>query len=160
MKFPYGIANFQLLREEGIFYVDRTDRIALVEDTGYQLLFLRPRRFGKSLSTLENYYDLAKAEQFEALFGDLKIGKNPTPRRNSYFVLKLNFSGIDPHGNVETIAKNLHEHINSCIYGFNLHYRNYLPQPVECVESSLMKIWQWIAIGFTTLPSCRMGKSW
>ena len=42
--------------------MDRSDRIALLEEAGSQLLFLRPRRFGKSLwlSTLENYYDLAR----------------------------------------------------------------------------------------------------
>jgi hypothetical protein len=57
MRFPYGIADFRKIREEGYFYVDRSDRIALLEEAGSQLLFLRPRRFGKSLwlSTLENY---------------------------------------------------------------------------------------------------------
>jgi len=56
MRFPYGIADFRKIREEGYFYVDRTDRIPLVEEAGSQLLFLRPRRFGKSLwlSTLES----------------------------------------------------------------------------------------------------------
>ncbi len=56
MQFPYGIAQFDLLRTEHYFYVDRTDRIASLEATGRQLLLLRPRRFGKSLwlSTLDN----------------------------------------------------------------------------------------------------------
>ncbi len=69
MRFPYGIADFYKIQEGGYFYVDRTDRIALIENAGKQLLFLRPRRFGKSLwlSTLENYYDLARAEDFERL---------------------------------------------------------------------------------------------
>jgi hypothetical protein len=91
MRFPYGIADFRAIIEEGYFYVDRTDRIALVEDAGKQLLFLRPRRFGKSLwlSTLENYYDLARAGDFARLFGELKIGRNPTPRHNQYFVLNV-----------------------------------------------------------------------
>ncbi len=59
MQFPYGIADFRAIRNEGYFYVDRTDRIPLIERAGKQLVFLRPRRFGKSLwlSTLENYYD-------------------------------------------------------------------------------------------------------
>ena len=57
MRFPYGIADFRVIRQEGYFYADRTDRIALIEDAGRQLLFLRPRRFGKSLwlLVLENY---------------------------------------------------------------------------------------------------------
>ncbi|MFZ1628601.1 MAG: AAA family ATPase, partial [Anaerolineae bacterium] len=49
LKFPYGISDFYTIRTEGYVYIDRTDRIALVEEAGKQLVFLRPRRFGKSL---------------------------------------------------------------------------------------------------------------
>ena len=89
MRFPYGIANFQAIAEEDYLYIDRTDRIGAIEEVGKQILLLRPRRFGKSLwlSTLENYYDLAKVDQFEQLFGHLKIGQAPTPRHNSYFIM-------------------------------------------------------------------------
>ncbi|MBK9234470.1 MAG: AAA family ATPase, partial [Anaerolineae bacterium] len=94
LKFPYGISDFYTIRTEGYVYIDRTDRIALVEEAGKQLVFLRPRRFGKSLwlSTLENYYDVAKAGEFAQLFGDLAIGRNPTPGHNSYFILRWDFS--------------------------------------------------------------------
>jgi len=57
----YGISDFDSLITEKYYYVDRTDQILLLEEAGKQLLFLRPRRFGKSpplLSMLENYYDL------------------------------------------------------------------------------------------------------
>ena len=69
--FPYGIANFRTIHDDGALYIDRTDRIATMEAMGRQLLLLRPRRFGKSLwlSTLEHYYDLRHAEDFEPLFG-------------------------------------------------------------------------------------------
>ncbi|MFP4388331.1 MAG: AAA family ATPase, partial [Desulfococcaceae bacterium] len=49
MKFPYGISDFNALIREGYFYADRTDRIPTLEETGKYLLFIRPRRFGKSL---------------------------------------------------------------------------------------------------------------
>ena len=64
---------------------------------------LRPRRFGKSLflSVLEHYYDKARAEQFDELFADTYIGRNPTKLRNAYPVLKLNFSGIKTNGTLE-----------------------------------------------------------
>ncbi len=70
MIFPYGIADFYAVRMENYFYIDRTDRISLIEETGKHLLFLRPRRFGKSLllSMLKNYYDLALADIFNALY--------------------------------------------------------------------------------------------
>ena len=94
MQFPYGIADFQEISTESYFYVDRTDRIPKIEKTGKQLLILRPRRFGKSLwlSTLENYYDLARADQFKDMFSRLYIGQHLTSEHNSYLILKLNFS--------------------------------------------------------------------
>ena len=133
MHFPYGIADFRTLREEGYFYVDRTDRISLVENAGKQWLFLRPRRFGKSLwlSTLENYYDLARANDFTHLFGDLKIGQNPTPRHNQYFILKLNFSGIDASGDHAAIRQALYDHINVRIEDLLTGYATWLTQPVR-----------------------------
>ncbi|CAK0755253.1 hypothetical protein CCP3SC1_240014 [Gammaproteobacteria bacterium] len=140
MRFPYGIADFQKIHEEGYFYVDRTDRIPLMERAGDQLLFLRPRRFGKSLwlATLENYYDLTKADHFEMLFGGLAIGKNPTPLHNHYLMLmlNLNFSIVDPGGNNDVIRRSLHQHINSCIYTFSVQYEKYLPRPIERVEDN------------------------
>ncbi len=134
MRFPYGIANFRKIREGGYFYVDRTDRIALLEEAGSQLLFLRPRRFGKSLwlSTLENYYDLARADDFDRLFGGLKIGQNPTPLHNRYFILKLNFSLVDPQGDAEAIAASLHHHVNNAIEAFAVRYREVLKTPIDC----------------------------
>jgi hypothetical protein len=67
IKFPYGISNYYRIVTKNYFYVDCTNHIRLIEEAGDQLLFLRPRRFGKSLvlSMLENYYDVAKADDFE-----------------------------------------------------------------------------------------------
>ena len=126
MRFPYGIADFHKIRAGGYFYVDRTDRIPLIEEMGSQLLFLRPRRFGKSLwlSTLENYYDLARTDDFDRLFGGLKIGRNPTPLHNQYFVLKLNFSVVDPSGDYQAIRRSLFQHLNIRIKETVARYRD------------------------------------
>jgi len=98
VKIPYGISDFKKLREEDYLYIDKTSFIEKLDhlDSKY-LFFIRPRRFGKSLflSTLANYYDLNNQEEFNKLFGDLYIGKNPTELRTSYLVLKLNFSGLN-----------------------------------------------------------------
>ncbi|OUD14177.1 hypothetical protein TPSD3_07545 [Thioflexithrix psekupsensis] len=77
MKFPYGLADFAAVISEGYYYADRTQYIHEFEQASKYLLFLRPRRFGKSLilSMLENYYDVRKKDQFEALFGHLHIPK-------------------------------------------------------------------------------------
>ena len=132
MKFPYGISDFKSLITEGYFYCDRTNKIPLIENAKSQL-FIRPRRFGKSLvlSMLENYYDVAKKDEFETIFGGLKIGKNPTKLRNSYFILKFDFSCVDPTGSAEDVKKALFNHINGCIeefYAFYKHKGYELPQ--------------------------------
>ncbi|AEM78216.1 ATP-binding protein [Thermoanaerobacter wiegelii] len=97
-KIPYGMSNFRAMREEGYLYVDKTMYIEKIENLNSKyLFFIRPRRFGKSLflSTLENYYDINNEKDFEKLFGDLYIGKNPTKLKNSYMIFKLNFSGLN-----------------------------------------------------------------
>ena len=114
MKFPYGLSDFVTLIQEGYFYQDRTDRIPQLEEAGRQLIFIRPRRFGKSLllSMLEHYYDVNRANQFNALFGQLTIGQNPTPLHNQYFVMKWDFSLIKAQGDVKEIEAAIHRHIN------------------------------------------------
>ena len=126
MKFPYGISDFKKITTRGYFYCDRTDKIPLLEQSDSQL-FIRPRRFGKSLvlSMLENYYDIAKADEFDKMFGDLAIGKNPTEYRNSYFILRWDFSCVDTTGDIKEIKLALHDHINFCIKGFLLYYQDY-----------------------------------
>lgn len=69
------------------------------------LMFLHPRKFGKTLftSTLECYYDKSRKEKFEKLFGNTYIEKNPTLNKNRYCVLRFNFSGISTETLEETI---------------------------------------------------------
>ena len=61
-----------------------------------RIMFLRPRKFGKTLftSVLENYYDKDKTEEFDFLFKNTYIGKHPTELKNSYSILRFNFSHI------------------------------------------------------------------
>nr|VFJ62166.1 MAG: PD-(D/E)XK nuclease superfamily protein [Candidatus Kentron sp. DK] len=133
MKFPYGISDFDSLISEQYHYVDRTGHIPRLEEAGKQLLFLRPRRFGKSLllSMLENYYDINKADRFEALFGDLAIGQNPTAEQGRYFVMKWDFSGVSAEGDSEEIKQNLYRYLNARISGFGDYYQEMLPDVIQ-----------------------------
>ncbi|MEZ4863629.1 MAG: AAA family ATPase [Caldilineaceae bacterium] len=133
LKLPYAVRDFNKLITEGHFYFDRTDRIAILENLGYELLFLRPRRFGKSLwlSTLMNYYDVAKAADFERLFGNLAVGQKPTPLHNQYLVMKWDFSGVESQGDIHEIRQSLYNHINVQIKNFQRFYREYLSDTVE-----------------------------
>jgi hypothetical protein len=124
MKYPYGISDFEEIILNNYFYCDRTDRIPLLESSKSQL-FIRPRRFGKSLllSMLENYYDIAKKDDFKNIFGNLKIGKNPTELKNSYFILRWDFSCVDATGDINRIRQSLYDHINSSIEFFIRYYK-------------------------------------
>lgn len=95
-KIPYGISNFQTIREQNYLYVDKTKYIELLENEPPYQFFIRPRKFGKSLflSMLENYYDINKKQKFQELFKDLYIGENPTEKRNSYLIFYINFSNL------------------------------------------------------------------
>lgn len=107
MTIPYAIADFVEMRERGFYYVDKTRFIAELER--YKApVFLRPRRFGKSLliSTLSYYYDLNEAERFEFLYGGLYIGSHPTKERNQYMVLRFNFSAMVMSNNIEELERN------------------------------------------------------
>ncbi|MGI9211232.1 MAG: AAA family ATPase, partial [Methylococcaceae bacterium] len=117
MKFPYGLSDFGKIIQNGFFYQDRTHLIPALESTGDQLLFLRPRRFGKSLllSMLEYYYDVRQADSFESLFGQLAIYANPTPLHHRYYILHWDFSLVKPQGDVKDIERALHQHINLAI---------------------------------------------
>ena len=90
---PYAVADFIDLRERGYYYVDKTEYIFRLED--YKApIFLRPRRFGKSLlvSTLACYYDRTKANRFDELFGGTWIGNHPTKEHNRYMIIRYDFS--------------------------------------------------------------------
>ena len=96
-RIPYGMMNFEAIIEDDCYYVDKTYYIEQVERANKFFFYIRPRRFGKSLtiSMLEHYYDINEADKFEKLYGKLYIGQHPTPERNKYLVIKLNFAVVN-----------------------------------------------------------------
>ncbi|MBP5681651.1 MAG: AAA family ATPase, partial [Bacteroidales bacterium] len=122
---PYGMSDFARIRRENKYYVDKTMFIPKLEEYSYQM-FLRPRRFGKSLmlNMLAAYYDVKNKDNFDELFGGLYIGDNPTEERNKYLILKFNFSGIDPDEN--KVQDSFDTYIKSEIVAFAQKYSDYL----------------------------------
>jgi len=127
-RIPYGMMNFAVIRRDDCYYVDKTRFIPIIEDADKFFFFIRPRRFGKSLtvSMLQHYYDIAAKDKFDALFGNLYIGKHPTRDRNSYLVLYLNFSGIV--GELHNYRKGLDAHCGTTFENFCKIYADYLPE--------------------------------
>ena len=95
-RIPYGMQNFEDVIERDCYYVDKTPFIEQIEESNMYFFYIRPRRFGKSLtlSMLENYYDINKKDKFEEIFGKLYIGQNPTPEHNTYLIIHLNFAEV------------------------------------------------------------------
>ena len=97
-KIPYGISNFEALQNDNYYFVDKTRYIQTLEEGNEKyIFFLRPRKFGKSLfvSLLQYYYGIEHKDSFDKLFGEYYIGRNPTPKVNSYYILPFDFSGIE-----------------------------------------------------------------
>lgn len=130
-RIPYGMMNFPVIRRDDCYYVDKTRFIPMIEEADKFFFFIRPRRFGKSLTVnmLQHYYDILAKDKFEALFGDLYIGKHPTRDRNSYLVLYLNFSGIV--GELHNYRKGLDAHCQTMFDYFCDIYADYLPQGIK-----------------------------
>ncbi|MDR0757702.1 MAG: AAA family ATPase, partial [Tannerella sp.] len=126
-RLPYGNSNFGSIMTENYAYVDKTRFIELLEnESNKNQFFIRPRKFGKSLfySMLYHYYDLNRADDFDTIFGDLYIGKHPTPKRNSYAVMQFNFSGLNTASR-EGFSDSLTASIRESVRMFTDCYRAY-----------------------------------
>ena len=124
---PYGISNYAQIKREGLFMVDKTKYLELMEKAGNFLLLIRPRRFGKSLflSMMESYYDIESKDSFDHLFGDTYAGSHPTPEHNEYQMLRLDFS--KPGGTKDTLEENVNGYLDLLYGDFVTRYAKYYP---------------------------------
>ena len=130
-RIPYGMMNFIDVREDDCYYVDKTHYIPLIENANKYFFYIRPRRFGKSLtiSMLRHYYNILEADKFEKWYGDLYIGKHPTPERNSYLIIYLNFAVVNAELN--SYRQSLDAHCNTEFNFFCDVYAQYLPKGIK-----------------------------
>ena len=125
-RIPYGMMNFVAVREDNCYYVDKTRFIEKVEKANKFFFFIRPRRFGKSLtmSMLRHYYDINQTDKFDSLYGNLYIGKHPTPNHNKYLIIYLNFAVVNADlGNYRSA---LDAHCNTRFNSFSDTYASLL----------------------------------
>ena len=123
-RLPYGINDFEAVIEQNQYYVDKTMYLPLLENQPSNIIFIRPRRFGKSifLSMLHAYYDCSKKEKFQTLFGDLWVGKHPTPLQGKYQVLHLDFSYVG--GSIDKLEENFDRYLRVKLDGFMRIYQD------------------------------------
>ena len=126
-RIPYGMMNFVAVRRDDCYYVDKTRFIPVIEQANKFFFYIRPRRFGKSLtlSMLRHYYDVLQKDSFDALYGDLYVGQHPTPERNTYLILYLNFAIVNAELN--NYRQALDAHCNTEFNYFCDVYADYLP---------------------------------
>ncbi|KAF5085982.1 putative AAA-ATPase [anaerobic digester metagenome] len=131
-RIPYGIMNYAELVRENRYFVDKTPFIAWLDQVKNPV-FLRPRRFGKSLfcSMLAYYYDISEAHRFDELFGHTWIGQNPTETHNKYIVLKFDFSVIPVSHNIREIEENFNSYCNGILSDLLVSYPDILAEAPE-----------------------------
>jgi hypothetical protein len=128
-KIPYGISDFKRIQTENYYFIDKTHYIEKLEALGSSyIMFLRPRRFGKSLwiAILEAYYDVHFKPEFEAIFKDTYIFNHTTAEASSYLILRFDFSAIDIHDVEESFSDNLQLKLNSFVdkYALAMVFKN------------------------------------
>lgn len=130
-KIPYGRTDLEVIICEGYYYVDKTRFIRNLEEEGSFVFFLRPRRYGKSLTIamLNYYYNIKYADRFESIFGGLDIGKNPTERHNTYLVLSLNFSKVN--SDRDKVLQSFDNMLLQDLLNFAHTYKIFLPSDTE-----------------------------
>jgi hypothetical protein len=143
----YGVANYEEIVAQNGYFIDKTQYIERLEEIENPV-FLRPRRFGKSLwcRILECYYSIRQKDRFEELFGNTWIGNNPTPLKNAFIVLHLDFSTIELGKNVNTIRTNFHQICNGKMDGVTRRY--------ICFWNTIAEISRRVKISLTV--SCRL----
>ena len=127
-EIPYGVADFVVMREQNLYYVDKTMYLEELERQSRFVFFIRPRRFGKSLfiSMMQAYYDKAMADRFDKLFGGLQVARKPTNNRNHYQVLYLDFSRVG--GSIAQLEEKFNVYCNHELDFFIDRYFNDYPQ--------------------------------
>ena len=129
-QIPYGLTDFEAIIKDGFYYVDKTMFIEKIEKQPPYLLLIRPRRFGKSLTLamLEAYYDIRYADQFDELFGNLYIGKHPTPIHNQFLIMKFNFSEVS--SNIDDMEESFKLHCCGKLIDFVYRYEHLLGKDI------------------------------
>lgn len=125
LKVPYGISDFRKIIEDNYYYVDKTKYLGKLEAEGDVLACFRPNRFGKSLfiSMMYYYYDVNSKRVFKDLFKDTYVFDEATVKKNSYYVLRFDFSNINVTGlSVSEIEKEFLVKVLDGISKFNADY--------------------------------------
>ena len=156
---PDSHSDLEYLLKNNYVYIDKTMYIKNYENLGKPIgLFLRPRRFGKTMFTeiLRYYYDIALKDECETLLKDTYILKNPTPLKNSYAVVNFSFIGVNSNGTPEETRASFSNRVTAGIYDFYARYPDLIPDEFqgETCSVSLNNIEKFYKVIVNTKAPC------
>ena len=133
-RLPYGVADYTWIKSQNNYCTDKTMFIPKMEEAGYFLYLIRPRRFGKSvfLTMLQAYYDIEKKDSFHTTFKDTWIESHPTEGLGKYQVLYFDFSRAA--AGPGTLEENFNLYCNSVLDGFIKKYAAYYDEDFNLEE--------------------------
>ena len=133
-RLPYGVADYTWIKSQNNYCTDKTMFIPKMEEAGYFLYLIRPRRFGKSvfLTMLQAYYDIEKKDSFHTTFKDTWIESHPTEGLGKYQVLYFDFSRAA--AGPGTLEENFNLYCSSVLDGFIKKYAAYYDEDFNMEE--------------------------
>ncbi|MEE3422615.1 MAG: AAA family ATPase [Succinimonas sp.] len=124
-KIPSSISSFKDIKEQNLAYIDKTEFIKNYEDLNvFNGMFLRPPGFGKTMFTeiLRYYYDIVLQNEADKLFKGTWIADHPTPYKNSYAVLKFDFSSVRTISSIDDTMDFFMDQVIKGIADFYINY--------------------------------------
>ena len=130
----FGDSNFQRIRQNNKFYVDKTQFAVNLLDYERAVL-LRPPRSGKTLfvDTVDCLFDVRFKDQFDELFGGLHVGENKPQQANQFYVVKIPLTAV-PTSNLDRYEDAFHDCVFTGIVKFLRNHPDVLdalPLPLD-----------------------------
>ena len=119
---------------ENYVFIDKTQFIEKYEASKKKVsLFLRPRRFGKTMFTeiLKYYYDAALEKESSVIFSSTYIATHPTPLKSRFYVVKFDFSGIASNRGIDYTINSFITKIVNGICDFYQRYPELIPHNIR-----------------------------
>jgi len=131
---PTSQTSLPAIIDKNLVFIDKTAFISTYEKSQHAVsLFLRPRRFGKTMFTeiLRYYYDAALEKESSGIFSSTYIATHPTPLKSAFHVVKFDFSGIDTSGGTRTVLDSFKYKIIQGIDDFFCRYPDTIPGDIR-----------------------------
>ena len=120
--------------DKNLVFIDKTAFISIYEKSQHAVsLFLRPRRFGKTMFTeiLKYYYDAALEKKSSGIFSNTHIATHPTPLKSAFHVVKFDFSGIATNRGIDYTINSFISKIVNGICDFYQRYPELIPHNIR-----------------------------